>query len=60
MLPSMRAFHESEQKKIGVISRMISTKTYLHSPYAVFQNAKPFVYQECVEFIKAWSKAIGL
>ena len=53
MLPSMREFHGSEHKKICVISRIISSKTYLHSPYAVFLNAKPFVYDKCAEFIKS-------
>ena len=43
----------SKEKKIGIICGMISPKTYLHSPYAVFQNAKPFVYETCVELIKS-------
>ena len=41
----MGAFHESKEKKICIICRMIAPKTYLHTPHSVLKNAKTRIDQ---------------
>ena len=52
ILPAMGAFHESKEKKIGIICGMITPKTYLHTPHSVLKNAETLIDQKGVELVE--------